>query len=199
MYIIMDTACACIHVITAIDQAPSNFGFYCSISIYISRSKAADGLIDEKYETLIHEELDLLNNCLLAVRLPLIELPIKVAYRAIWNNSVFYSIRYKRVKARNSYTVQWCTERVDLYGRILCFVSVHNSVFILMNQLKPLEAPHIVGSALNELTRSKIVPVTSGSKIFVPLPLRMHKCVHICIADADLQYVVTFPNEFLAD
>ena len=62
------------------------------------------------------------------------------------------------------------------------------TVFILMNLLKPLEAPHIVGSALNDLTRSKIIPVTSGSKMFVMV---------FCVRDKSLQ-ISSFCNTALS-
>lgn len=149
----------------------------------------------------------LLNEQLLALNLDVAPTDLcNVAYRVTQDNTLYYSSHYRRVKARNSYTVKF--NGSAQYGQIQFFVSVSDHVFAFIVKLeaKPESCQAHFGishNSLDSLHVSKIVPVESagGSIMCIPVTRLISKCVFVSIDDdlCKCQYVVSFPNRLHHD
>lgn len=146
---------------------------------------------------------------LVAEQLPDLRLPdsrVTVGYRLVKNKQVFFSSKYKRVKARNSYTVKFADGLTLHYGIINFFVSVSNEILVFILKLKPKLCTcsvhfGISDTCLDDFTGSKIVPLEAGQSTLVCIKADqlVSKCVFIDIKDSHEQYIVSFPNSLLQD
>ena len=149
------------------------------IHLAISCRKCAQAAImGETAKQLLPHEILLLNEQLLALNLDVASTDLcNVAYRVTQDNTLYYSSHYRRVKARNSYTVKF--KDVDgsvQYGQIQFFVcmSGHIFAFIMKLEIKPESCQAHFGishNSLDALHVSRIVPVESavGSIVCIPV------------------------------
>lgn len=128
---------------------------------------------------------------------------IIVAHRLVLNNCLYYSEQYKRVKSRNSYTVQYGSS--FKFGKMQFFVSIHKKIYVIITELNPVlvsskEHFQINNFALDKMSTSKLFPVVTGNDVCLQVTpsLLLSKCVYIHVSDP-FQYVVTFPNRLVFD
>ena len=90
----------------------------------------------------------------------------------------YYSLEYKRLKTRNSYTVFYQAGEQDRFGLIHYFLSLPDQTLAVVQQLTPTSNycyPH----QLREL-QQRIIPVTLESSIcIVPIKSLVSKCVYL--------------------
>ena len=120
-------------------------------------------------------------------------------YRMIIKNTLYFSVEYKRVKIRNSYTVVYI-DSDD--GKELFFLQLYMGNFAFLLSLDPLPVTcqahfGLAHTALDLVHR--LIPVNDcGCLKCVPASAILCKCVYIAINGIQT-YVVTFPNQLLSD
>ena len=141
-------------------------------------------------------ELSAVNSLLAHVRLPAISdgQAVKVASRLVRKDgTTFFSMAYKRVRVRNSYTVQYSGG----HGQICNFVVVDGLDYVLVLIYKLLQRSNIGYSALDALSVSTITAVSRGPIVCVPSTALQRKCVFI--NGSSTSYVLSFPNSLVYD
>ena len=127
---------------------------------------------------------------------------VQKSYRVIVNKQVLYSAEYTRVKARNSYTVQYLHQGSVKYGFILYFLSVSSMTYAAVKQLVTVlnisNYFNLPTDCMDKLHRSGIFPITNDVPVaFVPVNKIVGKAVFISFES--LRYVCTLPNDLLYD
>ena len=125
-------------------------------------------------------------------------------YRMIIKNTLYYSVKYKRVKIRNSYTVVYIDsdDGKEHFGKIVFFLQLYMGNFAVLLSPDPLPVTcqahfGLAHTALDLVHR--LIPVNDcGCLKCVPAFAIVCKCVYIAI-DGIQTYVVTFPNQLLSD
>ena len=178
---------------------------------FTCRKHTENGLLGGVARFLVNDEVEVLNQSLVSHGLPATvssDTRYVVAYRLVQESSVYYSAKYKRVKARNSYTVAFNdASHCVCYGQIQFFVLVSDRPYAYINKFEPLAVTcqshfHLSHSSLDKLSASNIVPIQSQSEsIFIPTSSLISKCMFVNIADSSnsCMYVITFPNKLLYD
>lgn len=122
-------------------------------------------------------------------------------YKMMIRKSLFFSLEYKRVKSRNSYTVVYIEDGREQFGKILFFLQLYTTSFVVLSNLQSLPVTcqahfGLAHSALDIV--HKLIPVNDGDSLkCVPASAIVCKCVYMAIDGKT--YVVTFPNELLDD
>ena len=157
-------------------------------------------------KTLSRNELQLLNETLVSSNLPSSCDTVSAGFRCVKNKTLYYSKKYKRVKARNSYTVQFSVDSNLAYGKIKFLVFVYHEVFVFISKLQPLASScethfAVSHSSLDRLPTSSIIPLYPDleTEMCIHAESLVSKCVFINVTDSNEQYVVSFPNTLLQD
>ena len=118
--------------------------------------------------------------------------------RILKDHSVFYSQSYTRVKARNSYTVEFSNQ---LLGQIRYFVHVSDTTYAILTSLVPnaltTRKQHFRTSndALDKLAliqkRCGIFLVEKGPVVCVPVTLLARKCVYMTVVNILLCFLIS--------
>ena len=146
--------------------------------------------------TLSPTELAAINLLISELDFPLIEQDqrVQVASRLITEDgTTFYSTAYKRVRVRNSYTVQYSSG----FGQICCFVALDGLSYVLVLLTKLLQLAGTGYEAVDSLSYSSIKPVTCGPMVCIPSSALHSKCVFI--GGSSISYVASFPYSLMYD
>ena len=125
-------------------------------------------------------------------------------FRVVVNKNIYFSKEYSRVKARNSFTVEYICplQGTRNIGSILYFVKHLHVTFAVVNELVPLSNVSAYFSlptnCLNVLHCSGVKPVAVGATItYVPVQNILKKAIFI---NFNVQcYVATFPSSIVND
>lgn len=128
------------------------------------------------------------------------EQPVSIGYRY----KEYYSVKCKRIKARNSFTVKFCSSATGpvLYGQILFFLFVHSFHLALIQTLLPIygsckDTFQLAHSALDQVQHSAIIGVKLGRLICVETTSLQGKCVFASF-DGN-SYIMNIPNKLCQD
>ena len=125
--------------------------------------------------------------------------PVLISYRMLNSTSILYSLRYRRVKNSNSYTVKYGRQK---FGQIYYFVHVFDHSYAIIDSLLPIsvssmEHLNISHIALDCTTVSGITAVERGPLECISVTDDVCKCIFMEIDET--LYVATFPNSLLYD
>ena len=127
--------------------------------------------------------------------------PIHKFFRVIVNQSLLYSVEYRRVTVRNTYTIAYHDVDCVMFGLIQYFIHVSGRTGAVLKSLVCTSCSAHFGvayNALDSLPSSHFMRVVSvGSLTFVPLVNFLSKCVLMEFSHGT--YVVSFPNTLTFD
>ena len=141
-------------------------------------------------------ELLAVNLLLSELNLPSVEddQRVQVASRLITDDgTTYYSTAYRRVKVRNSYTVQYCGG----FGQICGFIALDGLSCVLVLVVKLLQSAGTGYHAVDSLSHSTIKPVTCGPMVCIRSSALKSKCVFI--NGSSSSYVASFPYSLMYD
>ena len=119
-----------------------------------------------------------------------------VFYRVTKMGETYYSKKYERTKARNSYTIQFQNGKKQMFGYINYFLSFSTYNVAVITPLEKTEE-FCYPSTISILRRC-IVPVRVGSSVcVVPLSSVHRKCV--CLSLPGKTYLAILPNNVHTD
>ena len=111
---------------------------------------------------------------------------VQVFYRAEYKHHIYYSKDYGRVKARNSYTVTYCSQGQIQYGFILYFFVACETAFAVIDKLDTCyHNPHPCRSAPISVQRNGEIDVIDITSL-------QEKIMYI--HNSKYAIVVTFPQ-----
>ena len=130
---------------------------------------------------------------------------MRVGERLVVDKTTYYSKQYKRVKARNSYTVELtipgdATGQLD-FGHIQFFIQLPVGIFAPGNVFKQVDAScsahfSVSNSSLQLMNRLHVLK-DEYSVVCVPVSSLKRKCVFMQMDD--VLYTAQLPNSFLFD
>ena len=141
-------------------------------------------------------ELSAVNSFLSQFNLPLLtdNQRVQVASRLLTQDgTTYHSTAYRRVKVRNSYTVQYRGG----FGQICGFVAIDGLSYVLVLIVKLLPSAGTGYDAIDSLSHSTIKPVTCGPVICIKSSELKSKCVFI--NGSVNSYVASFPYSLMYD
>lgn len=140
--------------------------------------------------------LSAVNSFLSQFNLPLLagDQQVRVASRLLTEDgTTYYSTAYRRVKVRNSYTVQYCGG----FGQICGFITLDGLSYVLVLVVKLLLSAGTGYDAVDSLFQSTIKPVTCGPLVCIRSSELKSKCVFI--NGSVSSYVASFPYSLMYD
>ncbi len=118
---------------------------------------------------------------------------ITAFFRLQREREVIYSEEYKRVKLRNSFTVNYTFESSILIGKILFYVIYNNKPAAILIKLQQLANPRCFSP------NKSIIPIEITSHLqIIPIEHIGEKCIYMEIDNSYL-YVVKLPCKLLID
>ena len=169
--------------------------------LYYSITKGKEKQQPRYCTSLQTEELGAINTYLIRCGLHISpEQTVSIGYQY----KEYYSVKCKRIKARNSFTVKFSSSATGpvLYGQIQFFVFVHGLDLALIRTLIPVfgssrDTFQLVHSALDQVQHSPIICVKIGNLVCVETTSLLGKCVFASL-DRDM-YIMNFPNKLCHD
>lgn len=119
---------------------------------------------------------------------------LKTFYRVFLRGQIYYSEKYGRTTARNSFTITYRTPvGATKYGQIQYYI-LYNGPQAVIRELTPMQPP----SSLQKVPH--IVPCALGTELdIIPVQNITEKCVFLLFSGSTGCYVVWFPRVLVYD